>query len=129
MQTKAGDDSIHNMRNPFSIYRCRDMGLHMLRLLHAIIPCLCLHACCTLTLFLYFVALQSLTSFNILVKMFLHLFHCFLLCVATHITRVLSSGGGGGGGRGEASPPNTPTSPPNIQASPPVSVACMHAVT
>ena len=25
------------------------------------------------------------TSFNILVKMFLHLFHWFLLCVATHI--------------------------------------------
>ena len=25
------------------------------------------------------------TSFNILVKMFLHLFHCFLLCVATRI--------------------------------------------
>ena len=26
------------------------------------------------------------TSFNILVKMFLHLFHCFLLCVVTRIT-------------------------------------------
>ena len=25
------------------------------------------------------------TSFNILVKMFLHLFHWFLLCVVTHI--------------------------------------------
>ena len=35
--------------------------------------------------------------------------------------RVLSSGGG----RGEASPPNTPTSPSNIQASPPVRVACI----
>ena len=46
---------------------CRDVGLH---------------ACCTLTLFLYFLALQSL---NILVKMLLYLFHWLLLCVATHI--------------------------------------------
>ena len=61
------------------------MGLRMLWLLHAIIPSLCLHACCTLTLFLYFLALQSLHPSNILVKMFLHLFHWFLLCVATHI--------------------------------------------
>ena len=29
---------------PFSIYRCRDMGLRMLLLLHAVIPCLFLHA-------------------------------------------------------------------------------------
>ena len=26
------------------IYRCRDMGLRMLLLLHAIVPCFCLHA-------------------------------------------------------------------------------------
>ena len=31
------------MRNVFSNYRCRDLGLRVL-LLHAIIPCLCLHA-------------------------------------------------------------------------------------
>ena len=31
------------------------------------------------------------TSFNILVKMFLHLFHWYLLCVSTHITLVQSS--------------------------------------
>ena len=42
IQAKAGDDIIICV-TPFSIYRCRDMGLHMLLWLHAIIPCLCLN--------------------------------------------------------------------------------------
>ena len=58
---------------PFSIYRCSDMGLHMLLLLHArsvyISSPACMHACCTL--FLYHFILQH-SSEN-----FLRLFHWF----------------------------------------------------
>ena len=55
---------------PCSIYRCRDIGLCVLLLLHAIIPCLCL-AC-----FYAFWHFHSyiLQRFRI-VKMFLLLFH------------------------------------------------------
>ena len=44
-----------NMRNPI-VKRCRE-GLHMLLLLHALIPCV---AAYILHLFLYFLALSSL---------------------------------------------------------------------
>ena len=48
-------------------------------LLHAIIPCLCLHA------ILCFLVLPSLHFFQHLLKMFLLLFHSFLLCVLTRV--------------------------------------------
>ena len=53
------------------------MGLRMLCMI-AIIPACMLHFDLVSILF-------GNTSFNMLVKKFLHLFHCFLLCVTTCI--------------------------------------------
>ena len=75
----------HNMRTviPFSIYRCMDMGLHIIVACYHSLP---LFAC-----MLHFDLVSILfgtsipTTFKILVKMFLH-----LLYVAIHITDMLS---------------------------------------
>ena len=51
-----------------------------------IIPCLCLHACCVLTMFLYILFGTSiLTSFNILVKMLLHFY------ILSELTEILTN--------------------------------------
>ena len=76
MQTKAGDDSMqHNMRNPLEF---TDVGIWGYACYVACYRPLPLSAC-----MVYFDLVSILfgtsipTSFNILVKMFLHLFHCF----------------------------------------------------
>ena len=64
----------------FSIYRCRDMGFHILSLLHAIIPCLCPHdaPCFYAFWHFHFYILQHLSE-NVFV-----LFHWFY-CACTNM--------------------------------------------
>ena len=75
---------VRSLRYDCSSYapRCRDMGLCMLLLLHAIIPCLCLHTAPCFSALWHF---NPYTSFHILLKIFLILFHWILLCVATRV--------------------------------------------
>ena len=78
MQTKAGDD---NMRNPI-ILPMLGYGVTHVMIVACYHP---LHAMLNFDLVSILFGTSIPTSFNILVKMFLHLFHWFLLCLATCI--------------------------------------------